>query len=203
MLIWINGAFGSGKTQTAHELQRRLQHAHVVDPEPLGLALRKMLPAPSRGDFQDLPQWRAGVLTTLAQAETSFDGTVIVPMTIVRDDYFDQIIGGLRAQGIDLRHYSLTATRATLRRRLRRRSGYMRARLAGRDESWALQQIDRCVDVLDGERYASQIATDERPIDEVVETIALDAGLTLTRPRLSAAGYQARRLMVGVRHIRL
>ena len=203
MLIWINGAFGSGKTQTAHELQRRLQRAHVVDPEPLGLALRKMLPAPSRGDFQDLPQWRAGVLTTLVQAETSFDGPVIVPMTIVRDDYFDQIIGGLRAQGIDLRHYSLTATRATLRRRLRRRSGYMRARLAGRDESWALQQIDRCVDVLDGERYASQIATDERPIDEVVETIALDAGLTLTRPRLSAAGYQARRLMVGVRHIRL
>jgi hypothetical protein len=203
MLIWINGAFGSGKTQTAHELRRRLQRAHVVDPEPLGLALRKMLPAQSRGDFQDLPQWRAGVLTTLAQAETSFDGPVIVPMTIVCDDYFDQIIGGLRARGIDLRHYSLIAAPATLRRRLRQRSGYMLARLAGRDESWALQQIDRCVDVLDGERYASQIATDERPIDEVVETIALDAGLTLTHPRLSAAGYQARRLMVGVRHIRL
>jgi hypothetical protein len=203
MLIWINGAFGSGKTQTAHELQRRLQRAHVVDPEPLGLALRKMLPARSRDDFQDLPQWRAGVLTTLAAAETSFDGPVIVPMTIVRDDYFDQIIGGLRAQGIDLRHYSLIATPATLRRRLGQRSGYMLARLAGRDETWALQQIDRCVDALDGERYASQIATDERPIDEVVETIALDAGLTLTRPRLSAAGYQARRLMVGMRHIRL
>jgi AAA domain len=203
MLIWINGAFGSGKTQTAHELQRRLQRAHVVDPEPLGLALRKMLPAQSREDFQDLPQWRSGVLTTLVQAEMSVDGPVIVPMTIVRDDYFDQIIGGLRAQGIDLRHYSLVATPATLRRRLRRRSGYMLARLTGRDETWALQQIDRCVDVLDGERYASQIATDERPIDEVVETIALDAGLTLTRPRLSAAGYQARRLMVGVRHIRL
>jgi len=203
MLIWINGAFGSGKTQTAHELQRRLQRAQVVDPELLGLALRKMLPAQSREDFQDLPQWRAGVLTTLVQAETSFDGPVIVPMTIVRDDYFDQIIGGLRARGIDLRHYSLIATSATLRRRLRQRSGYMLARLAGRDETWALRQIDRCVDVLDGERYASQIATDERPIDEVVETIALDAGLPLTRTRLSAPGYQARRLMVGLRHIRL
>jgi hypothetical protein len=66
---------GSGKTQTAHELQRRLQRAHVVDPEPLGLALQKMLPA----------------------------------------------------------------------------TGYMRAP-GWQDESWALQQIDRCVHVLDEER---------------------------------------------------
>jgi hypothetical protein len=33
MLIWINGAFGSGKTLIAHELQRRLQDALVTDPE--------------------------------------------------------------------------------------------------------------------------------------------------------------------------
>jgi hypothetical protein len=79
-------------------------------PNPLGLALRKMLSAQSRGDVQDLPQWLTGVLTTLAQGETSFDGPVIVPMTIVRDDYFDQIIGGLRVKGIDLHHYSLIAT---------------------------------------------------------------------------------------------
>ncbi|NII70905.1 AAA family ATPase [Microbacterium ulmi] len=33
MLIWINGAFGAGKTHTAFELQRRLVGAHVADPE--------------------------------------------------------------------------------------------------------------------------------------------------------------------------
>ncbi|MGN6415163.1 hypothetical protein [Flexivirga sp.] len=32
MLIWINGAFGAGKTQTAHELRRRLPEAQVADP---------------------------------------------------------------------------------------------------------------------------------------------------------------------------
>lgn len=39
MLIWINGAFGAGKTHTAFELRRRLADALVSDPELLGVAL--------------------------------------------------------------------------------------------------------------------------------------------------------------------
>jgi deoxyadenosine/deoxycytidine kinase len=33
MLIWLNGPFGVGKTQTAHELSRRLPTSVVCDPE--------------------------------------------------------------------------------------------------------------------------------------------------------------------------
>ena len=203
VIVWINGAFGVGKTQTAHELHRRLDRSRVVDPEVLGLALHKMLPPRARADFQDLPQWRTGVLATLAQVEAMVDGPVIVPMTLVRDDYFDQIVGGLRLRGVDLRHYSLIASPGTLRRRLRQRSGYVLARLAGRDETWATQQIDRCVAALITDRYATQVTAEERSIDEVVEVIAGDAGLTLTRPRYSRPRSQARQLAVGVRHIRL
>ena len=203
MIIWINGAFGAGKTQTAHELQRRLRRAFVADPEVLGLALHKMLPPRARADFQDLPQWRSGVAATLAQVETIVDGPVIVPMTLVRDAYFDQIVGGLRSRGTDLRHYSLIASPTTLRCRLRQRAGYGLARLAGRDDTWAMQQIDRCADALTSHRYATQINTEERPLDEVVEAIAVDAGLTLVRARHSRPRSQARRLAVGVRHIRL
>jgi len=54
MLVWINGAFGAGKTQTAFELARRLADAHVADPELLGFALRRTLPPAAHGDFQDL-----------------------------------------------------------------------------------------------------------------------------------------------------
>ena len=54
MLVWINGAFGAGKTQTAFELARRLADAHVADPELLGFALRWTLPPAAHGDFQDL-----------------------------------------------------------------------------------------------------------------------------------------------------
>lgn len=65
MPIWINGAFGAGKTQTAFELRRRLVDAHVADPELLGFALQRTLPPAARTDFQDLalaaprlPPWR-------------------------------------------------------------------------------------------------------------------------------------------------
>src|SRR5579863_4540709 len=177
MLIWINGAFVSGKTLIAHELQRRLGVGHVADPELLGIALNKMLPTRARRDFQDLPQWRSAVLTTLIQAATACDGPLIVPMSIVRDDYFDEVLGGLRSSGVDLRHYALTATPATLHRRLRRRSGYVIGRVLGRDETWAMQQIDRCVTALPGERYATHIPTDSRTPDELVELIAADAEL--------------------------
>jgi hypothetical protein len=202
VLIWINGAFGAGKTQTAHELLRRLPDAQVSDPELLGYALHKMLPAAQRTDFQDLPQWRAGVVATLQQADAGAAGPLIVPMTIVRDDYFDEIIGGLRAHGVDVRHYALTASRQTLETRLPQRLGYLGGRLVGRTETWAIAQIDRCVAALSGDRYATHLPKDDATVDEVVETIAREAGLTLTSPRLSGARYQLRRFAVGIRHIR-
>ena len=56
MIIWINGAFGAGKTQTAYELHRRLPGSWVYDPEETGFLLRKTLPSALRlDDFQDYP----------------------------------------------------------------------------------------------------------------------------------------------------
>jgi hypothetical protein len=46
------------------------------------------------------------VVATLRDAEAAHDGPVIVPMTLVRDDYFDEIVGQLRADGVDVRHYA-------------------------------------------------------------------------------------------------
>lgn len=203
MLIWLNGAFGVGKTQTAFELQRRLPSAHVADPELLGFAIHKTLPEHARLDFQDLPEWRAGVISTLRRAEEVSDGPVIAPMTIVREDYFEEIIGGLRSAGVDLRHYALMATPEVLRERLKYRLGYLSNALLRRDETWALAQIDRCVTALGHGRYATHVSTERRSVDEVVETIASHAGLQLEKPRLSPARFQIRRVVVGVRHIRL
>jgi AAA domain len=200
VLIWINGAFGSGKTQTAFELHRRLPNAHVADPELLGFALRRVLPPEVQPDFQDLPQWRSGVIETLRAAEEAHAGPVLVPMTIVRDDYFDEIVGGLRSRGVDVRHYALIASAETLRRRLSTRIAFVASGL--RRETWAMRQIPRCVAALSQDRYAVHVETDYRTPDEVVEWIADDAGLNLTKPRFTPWRYQLRRLNVGVRHIR-
>jgi hypothetical protein len=200
MLIWINGAFGAGKTQTAFELRRRLSGAHVADPEHLGFALQRTLPPGARPDFQDLATWRSAVVDILQQAEASHTGPVLVPMTIVRDEYFEEIVGGLASRGVDVRHYALVANSETLRRRLSTRIAFVRSGL--RRETWAVQQIPRCVAALAQERYATHVDTDQRTTDEVVEWIAADAGLALDAPRLTPWRYQLRRLKVGIDHIR-
>ncbi len=46
MIIWINGAFGAGKTALAEELHRRLPDAVLYNPEDVGLdVLRERLNA--------------------------------------------------------------------------------------------------------------------------------------------------------------
>jgi len=201
-LIWINGAFGAGKTHTAHELRRRLPGSHVADPELIGFAMHKMLPAAARDDFQDLPGWRAAVVATLRAAEQAADGPVIVPMTIVRADYFDEIVGALRTD-VDLRHVTLVASPATLQARLGTRLEALGSRVFGGDGTWAMRQIDRCVTALADPRFATHVPTDDRTLDQVVEAVADDVGLKLGRPRLSPLRFQLRRLSVAARHIRV
>src|ERR1700733_6065013 len=68
MIIWINGAFGAGKTTLAEELSRRLPEAVLFDPEYVGYLLRHWVPVPT-GDFQDLPSWRELVIATALAAQ--------------------------------------------------------------------------------------------------------------------------------------
>ena len=59
LVVWINGAFGVGKTAVADELIELLPGAIVFDAEPHGDLLRRALPpAEQPDDFQDLPAWR-------------------------------------------------------------------------------------------------------------------------------------------------
>ncbi|MFD0204939.1 trypsin-like serine peptidase, partial [Saccharothrix carnea] len=106
MLLWINGPFGGGKTQTAHELLRRLPGSFVSDPEHVGFALHRMTPRALRGDFQDLASWRQGVVEVLDRAASGHDGVIVVPMTVVEPAYFREVVGGLRDRGHDVRHFA-------------------------------------------------------------------------------------------------
>ena len=63
MIIWINGAFGAGKTALAEELHRRLPDAVLYNPEDVGLMLWKQMRP--NGDFQHLPSWRELVVATV------------------------------------------------------------------------------------------------------------------------------------------
>src|ERR1700736_5180506 len=99
MLVWINGPFGGGKPQTAHELRRRLPRSVICDPEEVGFGLHRMTPPALRGDFQDLPAWRQGVFEVLYLTLVAGVCPVIVPMTVVDPGYFAETIGRLRDRG--------------------------------------------------------------------------------------------------------
>lgn len=194
MIIWINGAFGSGKTQTAYELRRRLKGSYVYDPENAGYFIRENLPpAVCREDFQDYTMWRSFNLEMLGYIAENFDGDVIVPMTVTNRDYYDEIIGKL-AEKYDVRHIILCADRDTILRRLR-------SRFEGR-RSWAARQIDRCVNAFDREIPGQKIITDGMSTEQIVERIGELIGKELSEDRRSGVRRWADRLAVKLKHIK-
>lgn len=208
MLLWINGPFGGGKTQTAHEIRRRLPGSVVCDPEQAGFGLHRMLPPALRGDFQDLPAWRQGVYEVLDLALTRHDGVVIAPMTVTEPAYFAQTVGRLRERGHDVRHFSLLAERATVLRRLRERGFGHALRLVGgkdaplRRESFAVGRLDDCLERLREPEFAEHLWTDRTPVARVADRIAVLSGFTLEPNRDGALRGRLRRTWTGVRHIR-
>ncbi|MFD7132097.1 AAA family ATPase [Streptomyces sp. NPDC059894] len=217
MLLWINGPFGGGKTQTAHEIRRRLPGSVVCDPEHAGFGLRRVLPPDLRGarggtplieDFQDLVSWRQGVVEVLDLVLTRHEGVVVAPMTVTDPRYFDETVGRLRALGHDVRHFTLLAERETVLRRLRERGfGHLLsyvARGAGpRRESWAVQHLDHCLERLREPEFAEHLWTDHSTVPKTADRIAVLAGLTLRPNTEGALRTRLRQARVGLRHIRI
>ncbi|MEV5238242.1 AAA family ATPase [Streptomyces cinnamoneus] len=208
MLVWINGPFGGGKTQTAHELHRRLPGSVVCDPEHAGFGLHRMLPPALRGDFQDLPAWRQGVYEVLDLALRRHQGPVIVPMTVIEPVYFGETVGRLRDRGHDVRHFSLLARRETVLRRLRERGfGHVVQLVAGKDaplrrESFAVAKLDVCLERLRGDGFGEHVWTDDVTVAQVADHVAASAGLTLAPNTDSPLRGRLRRAWTGAKHIR-
>ncbi|MBT2369030.1 ATP-binding protein [Streptomyces sp. ISL-10] len=199
MLVWINGPFGGGKTQTAYELRRRLRGSVVCDPEHVGFGLHRMTPPALRNDFQDLAAWRQGVYEVLDLALRGHDGVVIAPMTLVEPAYFEQIVGRLRNEaGHDVRHFALLAERETVLRRLRER-GLWRG---PKRESFAAQRLDDCLERLRDPRFGEHIHTDRLSVPQVADRIARSAGLRLAPNTDGPLRHRLREVWTGVRHIR-
>jgi hypothetical protein len=198
VLIWINGPFGGGKTATAFELHRRLPGSVICDPEHLGFGLHRMLPPEMRGDFQDLPAWRSGVYEILDMVMRTHEGTVIAPMTLIDSTYFTQIIGRLRDDGCDVRHFALLAERSTVLRRLNRR-GYG---FGLKREQWAVDQLDKCLTRLAAPEFAERIHTDQLTVSRVADSIARSCELPIVPDTDGPFRASLRRYVTTLRHIR-
>lgn len=124
MIVWLNGTYGVGKTSAARELLALLPGSMLYDPERVGDGLRMLLPEKRLGevsDYQELRSWRRLVVDTAAALLTEVSGPLIVPMTLLRQDYRDEIFGGLASRRIPVCHVLAHADESILRERIAQR----------------------------------------------------------------------------------
>lgn len=145
-------------------------------------------------DFQDHEQWRLFNYEMLKYLSVAFDGVIIVPMTLVNRQYYDDIISRLVKEGIVLKHYILYAEKDTLEKRLNKR--------LERGDTWAKTQIDRCIYAFNHSIKEEKIITDNKSIDNIVEELAEKSGLTLLSDKRSGFKKLIDRSFTLVKHIR-
>ncbi|MET8653671.1 ATP-binding protein [Nocardia aurea] len=118
MIIWLNGAFGAGKTTTATELVTLVPGSRLFDTEQVGYMLRHVLADEVVRDFQDWAPWRGLVVAAATQILDHIGGVLVVAQSVLVEQYWCEIRAGLDTAGIAVRHYVLDAERGELVRRI-------------------------------------------------------------------------------------
>ena len=143
--IWINGAFGAGKTTVMNELRGLLPDARVYDPEYVGSLMHYLGEESPTGDYQDLGLWRRLVAEAAAGIMDIHQVDLIVPMTLVVADYADEIGSRIEAAGHRVDMFWLEVPDQALTERIT--AQVLIADDADRDaevRQWRLDQIERC-----------------------------------------------------------
>lgn len=119
MIVWLNGTHGAGKTTTSALLQPLLPDSRVFDAEKVGETLMNISPGlPATDNFQHWPPWRPLVVETARRVLDYTGGTLVMPMTVLVEQYWREISAGLAQYAIPVRHFVLHADQETLRRRI-------------------------------------------------------------------------------------
>jgi hypothetical protein len=119
VIIWLNGTHGAGKTTTSTLLQQLIPNSRVFDAEKVGETLMDITPGlPMTDNFQHWPPWRPLVVETARHVLDYVGGTLVMPMTVLVEQYWREISAGLAEHGIPVRHFVLHADQDTLRGRI-------------------------------------------------------------------------------------
>jgi len=169
MIIMVNGAFGAGKTTVSEELLRRIDGSMLYDPEFVGFLLREIVPDDAKsadeqtGDFQDLRPWKSLVVKVAEEIKNTYGKHLIVPMTIRKREYFEEIVNGFKRIDPKTYHFCLMASKETIHNRLRSRGE--------EDGNWCFQQTDACLDAFEDSIFEQKIWTEDKTVNEIAEEI--------------------------------
>ncbi|WP_405484635.1 AAA family ATPase [Streptomyces sp. NBC_00009] len=176
MIVWVNGAFGSGKTTLVEALHLRWPEALVFDPEMVGFVLREVVEVPT-GDFQDLRQWRRQVVNMAAGLVEEYQRPVLVPMTLANPAYLDEIFGALKDAGIPVHHFFLKVPQDVLVRRIDGRS--VTPDDPAKDErvrAWCKSKIASCVAAVDALPKETAILDGQLTPQELADAVLAGVG---------------------------
>ncbi|MFJ8832411.1 ATP-binding protein [Micromonospora aurantiaca] len=119
MIVWLNGTHGVGKTTTSMLVQQLIPNSRVFDAEKVGETLMDITPGlPATDNFQHWPPWRQLVVETARRVLDYTGGTLVVPMTVLVEQYWIEISTGLAQHAIPVKHFVLHADRDALRSRI-------------------------------------------------------------------------------------
>ncbi len=164
-IIWLNGAFGAGKTTVANALVKAIPNSYIFDPEHAGSYINHIIPEDIKcTDFQDHYEWRMINRMMLNKVLQQSTRIMIIPMTITKQDYFYEITKDVNSAAI--KKFLLAADRETLENRLIERGDNI--------GSWPHQQIERCLKAFDQIDIYHVIDTSEKEIDEIVSSILIE-----------------------------
>jgi deoxyadenosine/deoxycytidine kinase len=145
MILFLNGAFGVGKTTVGRILRKRLAGSFLYNPEWVGSVLMR-LPFKFQGsgtdDFQDVELWRKSVVGGVKFFRFFAHKTLIVPMAFYRKDYFNEIIGEIRKFDDQLKIFCLTASFENILRRLEKRG----EKIESGEDNWTIRKAKLCIE---------------------------------------------------------
>ena len=167
MIIWLNGPFGVGKTTLANRLHQEIPDSILYDPEHLGDFFQENLPkAVCPEDFQDYPIWRQTTVQIIRDLATKTGKVIIVPMTVFKKEYYQEIIEqGLR-EDMCVQHYILVAEKETILDRLDKRTQ--------ENNIWALKHLDNCLQAFEDQIPGQKIDTGGLTVDKIAEIVLED-----------------------------
>ncbi|MFI9780021.1 AAA family ATPase [Streptomyces sp. NBC_01003] len=169
MIVWLNGTFGAGKTTTSNELVKLLPDARIFDSENVGYLLRDVIGDVPCDNFQEWEPWRSLTVATARDVLGFVGGTLVIPQTVLVEDYWTQIRDGLAETGIPVRHFVLHTDADTLTRRINGDTERIRP--------WRLRHIAPYHDALPWlSRAATVVDTTERAPSDVAAQIAERVG---------------------------
>lgn len=100
-------------------MQRLIPDSRVFDAEKVGETLMDITPGlPETDNFQHWPPWRQLVVETARRVLDYTGGILVVPMTVLVEQYWREISAGFAHHAVPVRHFVLHADQDTLRGRI-------------------------------------------------------------------------------------